>query len=299
MVMINVRIRQSMVGNFESLTMYRILIRGSALVLVVVALAGCGGDADDSGASPADQEPAWNHDPADTELGPKVWGEIDEFERCRTGDQQSPVDISGAVRADLPPLEFEYPSTPFSVENTGHTIEASVPEGSNLTLTVGEDVYRLVRFHIHAPSEHTVDGDSYPAELHLVHESEAGELAVVAIFVENSSLPAPLIDEVIETAGDVGEEVQIQDALSPLDLLLDFEPPRATEKRYYTYTGSLTTPGCDEGVRWFVLQDIHIIDEGTVGLLHELIGDFPDYDGYANNNRPTQPLAGRTIQRSG
>lgn len=38
-----------------------------------------------------------------------------------------------------------------------------------------------------------------------MHESEAGELAVVGIFVEASSLPAPLIDEVIETAGDVGE----------------------------------------------------------------------------------------------
>jgi carbonic anhydrase len=276
------------------------MVRSALVPVVLVALAGCGGDSDDSGASPSGEEPAWNHDPADTELGPKVWGEIDEsFEQCRTGDQQSPVDISGAVRADLPPLEFEYPSTPFSVENTGHTIEASMPEGSKLTLTVGEDVYRLVRFHIHAPSEHTVDGDSYPAELHLVHESEAGELAVVGILLEFSSLPAPLIDEVIETAGDVGEDVQIQDALSPLDLLLDFEPPRATEKRYYTYTGSLTTPGCDEGVRWFVLQDIHIIDEGTVGLLHELIGDFPGYDGYANNNRPTQPLAGRTIQRSG
>lgn len=87
--------------------------------------------------------------------------------------------------------------------------------------------------------------------------------------------------------------------MSPLELLLDLEPPRATVERYYTYPGSLTTPGCDEGVRWIVLQDIHIIDEGTVGFLHELIGGFPGYDGYANNNRPTQPLAGRTIQRSG
>lgn len=284
--------------------MSRILIRGCAIVLVLllvpVALTGCGGDSDDGGAPAAGEEPSWNHDPADAELGPRVWGEIDEsFEQCRTGDRQSPVDISGAVRADLPPLEFDYLSTPFSVENTGHTIEASMPETSNLTLTVGNDAYRLVRFHIHAPSEHTVDGHSYPAELHLVHESEAGELAVVAIFLEFSSLPAPLIDEVVETAGDVGEDVQIQAALSPLELLLDFEPPRATEERYYTYTGSLTTPGCDEGVRWFVLQDIHIIDDGTVGFLHELIGGFPGYDGYANNNRPTQPLAGRTIERGG
>jgi hypothetical protein len=38
-------------------------------------------------------------------------------------------------------------------------------------------------------------------------------------FFEPSSLTPPLIDEVIETAGTVGEEVRIPDALSPLELI--------------------------------------------------------------------------------
>ena len=174
-----------------------------------------------------------------------------------------------------------------------------MPEASNLTVTIGTDVYRLVQFHFHAPSEHTLDGRRYPAEIHLVHESEQGELAVVGVFVEPSALPSPLIDEVVESApGDVGEEFEIADALSPLDLLLDFDPPRAVVDRYYTYPGSLSTPGCAEGVRWVVLQDIHVVDPGTVEVLHSLIADFPGYDGYANNNRPTQPLNGRTIELS-
>lgn len=259
------------------------------------ALVGCGGDSD-----AVSEGPAWNHDPTHVELGPKAWGDIDaSFEQCRAGDAQSPVDIARTTSADLPALEFDYPPTPFVVENTGHTIEATMPESSNLTMTIGSDVYRLARFHFHAPSEHTVGGKRYPAELHLAHESADGEVAYVAIFVEPSSLPQPLIDEVIETAGEVGEEVGIADALSPLELLLDLEPPRATVAGYYTYPGSLTMPGCTEGVRWIVLEDIHIINEATVTFLHDIISGFPGYEGYANNNRATQPLNGRTIRRSG
>lgn len=209
------------------------------------------------------------------------------------------MDIRGAVQADLPPLEFSYPPTRFTVQNTGHTIEATMPEASNLTLTVAGDVYRLERFHFHAPSEHTVDGTSYPAELHLVHRSKAGEIAVVAIFIESSSLPQPLIDLVIETAAGVGEEVPMEYPESPLELLLDLEPPRATEDDYYTYDGSLTTPPCSEDVRWIVFEDIHVVDLATVELFHDIVGGFPTYEGFADNNRPTQPLNGRTIERSG
>jgi carbonic anhydrase len=276
----------------------RFLAAFFVLALLCVLPACGGGDSEGTGATP--EGPAWNHNPADTSLGPAAWGEIDaSFEQCRAGDRQSPVDIARTVPTNLPELEFNYPPTPFVVENTGHVIEATMPETSNLTLTIGSAEYRLVKFHFHAPSEHTLAGEPYPAELHLVHESEQGELAVVGVFVEPSALPSPLIDEVVEGApADVGEEFEIADALSPLDLLLDFDPPSAVVDRYYTYPGSLTTPGCTEGVRWIVLQDIHVIDEGTVGLLHEFTAGFPGYDGYANNNRPTQPLNGRKIELS-
>jgi hypothetical protein len=35
-----------------------------------------------------------------------------------------------------------------------------------------------------------------------------------------------------------------------------------------------------------------------VSLLHDINAGFPDYDGYSNNNRPTQPLNGRAVERS-
>jgi carbonic anhydrase len=29
--------------------------------------------------------------------------------------------------------------------------------------------FNLIQFHLHSPSEHTIDGKIYPAELHFVH----------------------------------------------------------------------------------------------------------------------------------
>jgi carbonic anhydrase len=279
--------------------MSRIRRLSVTVTLLCALLAGCGGGSDDTGSTV--EGPAWNHNPGDATLGPAAWGEIDpSFEQCMSGDRQSPVDIAEPIPADLPKLEFNYPPTPFVVKNTGHVIEASMPAASDLTLTIENAEYRLVSFQFHAPSEHTLDGDSYEAEVQLVHRSADGELVVVAILLEPSGLPSPFIDQVIESAPDeAGQEVEIDEELGgPLELFLEFDPPRAVVDSYYTYQGSLTMPACTEGVRWIVIPDIYVIRLNTVERLHELIADFPNYDGYENNNRPTQLLNDRKIERS-
>jgi carbonic anhydrase len=266
----------------------------AAVVALVLGLAGCGGDSDS--AAPA---PAWNHDPADSSRGPAAWGEIDtEFDQCATGDAQSPVDLTGAAPADLPDLGFDYPETSLTVKNTGHVIEAELPEDSDLTLSVGGDEYRLAQFHLHAPSEHTVDGEAYAAEAHLVHESEDGELAVVAVLIHRTGgQPFGLVGAVVESAPDVaGEEVELADEWSPLELPLRSEEPIPVSPPHFTYPGSLTTPGCDEGVRWLVIQGVYPTERSTIDRLHELIAGFPEYDGYESNNRPAQPLNGRVLE---
>lgn len=247
---------------------------------------------------------AWNHDPSSA-IGPAHWGTIDPgFERCLTGTSQSPVDIDGTVKGGGPALQFRYPDHELVVENTGHVIEVPIPADNGNTMKIGNAVYRLVQYHFHAPSEHALNGQRYELEVHLVHENAAGRLAVVGVFMNVGDHPNELVDDVFHNAPEVaGEETDVGVASNALELL----PGRRSDHgngpvvitRYYTYSGSLTTPPCSEGVRWIVAKDPVNVSAFSVGEMHDLVSHFPSYGGYPNNNRPVQPLNGRKIRSRG
>jgi carbonic anhydrase len=270
----------------------------AAAALCTLILAACGVAVEPT-AAPAEQ-PAWNHDP-DSTTGPTRWGAIDEaFEACAEGTSQSPVDIAATVPTELPPLEFDYSGTPLVVENTGHVIEVPMPEEGDQTLTIGDEVYRLVQYHFHAPSEHTLDGESFDVEAHLVHQGEAGRLAVVGVFLDQGEPASALLDAVMANApAEAGAEAEVEVDVewSPLGLV-PVDGSSTQVSAYSTYPGSLTTPGCTEGVRWIVLDDRLGVSSAATDRLHELIAAFPGYDGHEDNNRPTQPLNDREVERS-
>lgn len=240
----------------------------------------------------------FNHDPA-SEIGPNFWGELTfPFATCGAGEpfvevgkKQSPVNIviADTVAAQLPELAFRYRATPFVVENTGHVVE--VPYASGSTIRVGEDVqdrYQLLQFHFHAPSEHTVNGQFAAAELHLVHRNALLDLAVVGVLVNVGSPVNAVIDDILLNAPIEEGEIELDGSVNAKDVL-----PQS--KRYYNYSGSLTTPPCSEGVRWFVLKEPVFVSQEAIDRLHEIISDFPHYDGFPDNNRPVRPLNGRAI----
>jgi carbonic anhydrase len=237
----------------------------------------------------------WNHNPA-SDIGPNFWGQLTfSFATCGAGDpfvevgkKQSPVNIvtSVTVAAGLPALAFQYHATPFVAENTGHVVEVPYAPGS--AIRVGQDTYQLLQFHVHAPSEHTVNGQSAAAELHLVHRNALLDLAVVGVLVNVGSPVNAVIDDMLLNAPIEEGEIELDGSVNAKDVL-----PQS--KSYYNYSGSLTTPPCSEGVRWFVLKEPVFVSQEAIDRLHEIISNFPHYEGFPDNNRHIRPLNGRAI----
>ena len=247
----------------------------------------------------------WNHDPA-SPLGPLHWGDIG-FPTCGQGTSQSPVDIRTDQVATYhgAPLLLRYESSELAVENTGHVIEVPIPTGVPDTLQINGDRYGLVQYHFHAPSEHAVNGRLADLEAHLVHMNAQGATAVVGVLFRIGPKPNALVDRILLSApATAGEEVQAGEA-SPAALFHHLRGvkvrhaggiQRVQVNSFYAYDGSLTTPGCTEGVRWSVLADGGGVSDAAVTRFHKVIAGFPFYNGYPNNNRPVQPLNGRVIR---
>jgi carbonic anhydrase len=255
-----------------------------------------------AGAAPPELAPAWNHDPASA-IGPLHWGDVG-YPACAEGTAQSPVDIrtNAVARASGPPLQVDDHASELAIENTGHVIEVPVPEDGDDTLRIGGDTYELVQYHVHAPSEHRINGRAADVEVHLVHQSATGATAVLAVLFTVGPHPNPLLDTILRHAPvEAHEEVTRGDA-DPDRLvpgLVRHGPAKGEVRAFFTYQGSLTTPGCTEGVRWFVVAQAGQVSRAAVDRLHRLIARFPAYGGFADNNRPVQPLNGRTVEYRG
>ncbi len=216
------------------------------------------------------------------EHGPAHWGDVKtDYAVCKTGKNQSPIDITGAVKADLSPIQFAYKAAPLMIINNGHSIQVNYPEGS--FIIVGGKPYQLVQFHFHHPSEEKIKGKSFDMVAHLVHKNAEGKLAVVAVLMQKGQANAILKTLWEHLPKEEGkEEVAANVTINPSELL-------PTQRGYYTYTGSLTTPPCTEGVMWLVLKT-------PVEISNAQIDQFAHF--YRNNARPVQPLSGRVVSES-
>ena len=214
--------------------------------------------------------------------GPKEWGNLDSsYAACSIGRTQSPIDIKGARKSDLPALKFDYHAVPLNIVDNGHTIQVNYAPGS--TLTVGEKIYTLKQFHFHHPSEEQVDGKTFHLVAHLVHVDADGRLAVVAVLFESGSAN-PLIDTLWTNIPS--EKEKTQDISSISIQVRDLLPK---ERDYFTYAGSLTTPPCSEGVSWYVLKSYATVSPPQVAAFAKI---------YPMNARPIQPTNGREILQS-
>jgi len=117
---------------------------------------------------------------------------------------------------------------------------------------------QAVQMHLHAPSEHTIDGYHFDAELHIVHLYANGTLGGVLgmLFDRNQGGldTNTLIDQIIDPVPSAKPgNPRTVDLKSYLD--------KADTSKFYAYPGSLTTPPCTEGIAWNLLQQIQPLSE--------------------------------------
>lgn len=224
----------------------------------------------------------WSYEGA---RGPEHWGDLDpDYAPCKTGKEQSPIDIRTAEKAQLPVVRFEYKNGPIKIINNGYTaVRLNYAPGNGNYLIVGDKRYELVQFHFHRPSEEYVHGKPYDMVIHLMHADGNGKVVGVAVLLKAGSANSTiqrLWEHMPMIAGPEHEVPGVE--INPASLL-----PRDTG--YYTYMGSQTAPPCTEGVTWFVLKTPMEISAVEIDAFAKL---------YPHDVRPVQPLNGRVVKES-
>jgi carbonic anhydrase len=230
-------------------------------------------------AAAAAHAPHWGYSGAD---GPSHWADLDpSFATCKAGKRQSPIDIKVAKKdSSLAPVQIDYKPSPLNIVDNGHTIRVNVASGSSIT--VNGTAYTLTQFHFHRPSEEEIAGKKYAMVIHLVNE-RAGGAAVIALLVktgaENSTVQK-IWDNLPKEKDKENEVAGV--TINAGDLL-------PSDQNYYNFDGSLTTPPCSEGVKWFVMKTPIEMSAAQIAAFAKL---------YPMNARPIQPTNGREIKES-
>ena len=150
----------------------------------------------------------------------------------------------------------------------------------------------MLQFHFHGPSEHKIDGAFADLEAHFVHQNALGELAVVGVLLKvDNSKANKIYDLILNNAPSLKFFSQANSATVPLGEIKR-EELLPSNRAYYTYTGSLTTPPCTEGVHWFVMKEPVYISDSSLATHKRVI---TENSRIPTNNRPVQPLNNRPV----
>lgn len=267
----------------------------------------------------------FSYDPS-SQGGPASWSTLNiEGNQCG-GSKQSPIAIkpTGCTVGGNYLMEA---NPKCSTENLGYALGKGGPKamftescaGNTIEIPVLEGKFEAVQFHTHIGSEHTIGGQRYGAELHIVHKEQKGDrFAVVGIMINgDGQVENPLFSKLLDKWSAVEQQVTascdgvaapkksrpfVSDATFNIYDLI----PKGSA--FYHYDGSLTTPPCSEVVWWEVVDKPLSVSPGQYDRLVKMTTTYTDpntcevttaaspLDG--STNRPTaQDLGGREVQK--
>lgn len=212
--------------------------------------------------------------------GPANWASIDDkYSLCGTGKKQSPINISEThTNTKGLPIKFDYSPSRVTLRYVDHTIVGEFGSRSNYLTYEGER-FDLVQFHFHAPAEHRLQDSTIAFEMHLEHRSVKDQLVVLSILFNTGDTNKALADVFNHLPAEPGAQAPDAVGFDPIKVL-------PGKRSHYVYRGSQTTPPCEEGVTWLVMQNQLEVSVGQLKKFEKIVG---------RNARPAVP-GSRSIQ---
>jgi carbonic anhydrase len=248
----------------------------------------------------------WGYRDFDPEqAGPSFWGTL--YPKCN-GKKQSPVNLvyrgesvnDQSETTYQAPLVFYGDCEQFNLRTLEDLLKWELT-GSSTSCQVslpleGGKTYSLAQFHIHTPSEHTLNGEKFDGEIHFVHKADSGngEILVTGVFLKKS--PDVPENNWIKRVWSSIKASSDENAV-PIDLqvnYVDLLNSQVGKSHLFNYRGSLTTPPCSEIVNWWVMKKPVYISETEYEILREKYSERPN-NAKGDDARPIQPLNGRII----
>ncbi|XP_076002688.1 carbonic anhydrase 4b [Genypterus blacodes] len=245
--------------------------------------------------------------------GPDTWVTVS---RLCDGRAQSPVNI--VTKRALPdqrltPLTFiGYQRTFHSrLTNNGHGVQLDLPASNVIKGGHLDAPYKALQLHLHwgkdggPGSEHTIDGEKFPMEMHIVHMKEEHislsealrdptGVAVLGFFFQESMSANKKFDPIISALKNIKRPTN---STTLKGVYLDmFTLPQSDMLKYFRYDGSLTTPDCAEAVIWTVFEEAIPLSRKQLAAFSAL--QFSDGKPMVKTYRPVQPLNSRQVYYS-
>lgn len=176
----------------------------------------------------------------------KAWGG-----KCQSGERQSPVNIGNPKTRKAHKLVLDYGEVTFDVTNTSRMAKAKWTGTTNGGVEVDGVKYYLDDIHFHTPAEHRVGTSQNVMEMHVVNKRPEGDAVVIAVlFTLGTSSHA--LRSIIDATPAKACDHKVAGKFALIPTLIPWE--KRGQNTWITYDGSLTTPGCDPVVRFFIIR---------------------------------------------
>ncbi|XP_041972726.1 carbonic anhydrase-related protein 10-like [Aricia agestis] len=243
--------------------------------------------------------------------GPEFWGLIyPQWQVCSKGKRQSPINIETNKLLYDPTLgdfEIDGPNVNGLLQNTGRSLEFKMTDDAEVMFSGGPLSYKYqfeginIHYGLSDPlgSEHQINGKHFSGEIQFYgynkelyrNMTEAREkplgVVVVSVMVKIGDMTSRselrLLTSALTKVAYTGTSHSIND-LSITALLPE-------TKKYMTYEGSLTEPGCWESAVWVIYnQPIYMTKQEMYVIRRLMEGTKENPKDYlGNNSRKIQP----------